>query len=284
MLQQQFDAFLQNSTVKNLTVEGTNWEYFVTGNGQEAVLVLTGGGSVAESAFQYVNSLARTYKVITPNIPALTTMDECMAGIVKILESENVSAVNIVGFSMGGMIAQCLVREHPLLVKKLVLFVSMLPSKQYAKKYAKYRMGISIVPDFLFRIISKYSLKKQVLQDQQFADAATIEFWIKFFAWEFDSGKMSKKLLLATSDILIDYFSHYSFAANDLQDWRGKLLILESDKDKVISAEERNKFLAVYPQADVITLKNSGHFGVGLLRPEGPIAAIEAFISASLLV
>jgi pimeloyl-ACP methyl ester carboxylesterase len=280
MLQQQLDYFLNCSQTGKTDIDGVEWNYFIAGNNtQSTILILTGGGSIAEAAFIYANSLATEHRVITLNIPAVHTVDACMQAIKTILNQLSVDKVSILGFSMGGMLAQCFVREFPQRVDKLIMFVSMLPSKEYAKKYAKYKFAISLVPEFLFKIISKRSLRKLVLADSAKADKAVIDFWLKFFDWEFDSGKMNKQLLLATSDILIDYFQNYQFTAADLKEWPGKILLFESSRDEVISSTERMRFKDVHPQAQVIAQLDSGHFGEGLLNPSKAISAISEFLA-----
>jgi pimeloyl-ACP methyl ester carboxylesterase len=278
MFKDQFESFLQRSTAKNVVVDGVDWQYYVTGSGDKTILILTGGGSIAEAAFVYINQFSQTHTVITPTIPEVHTAASALAGIKQILHTENISQVYVVGFSMGGMLAQCLVRAYPELVSKLVLFVSMLPSAAYAKKYAKYKRGIAIVPDFIFKWLSKYSLRKQVLADRQGVDQADLDFWLHFFNWEFDSGKMTKKMLLATSDILIDYFTNYHFTPQDLQNWPGEILLIESDQDQTVGKQERENFKAAYPQAQLFTQQGSGHFGAGLLKPQAALKVIGEFI------
>src|SRR5688572_13714228 len=106
MIKQEFSNFLKASQTKKLMVNGVEWEYFVTGESASTVLILTGGGSIAEAAFMYINSLASTSRVITPSIPAVNSVAECLNGIKAILANERITQTSILGFSMGGMLAQ----------------------------------------------------------------------------------------------------------------------------------------------------------------------------------
>jgi len=275
---QEYRNFTETAKEKMYTINGVEWKYYVLGAGSETFLLLTGGGSIPEASFLYANSLSKKYRVIIPAIPEVFTMDACVEGVNGILIKENITKTHFLGFSMGGMISQCFVRKYPSKVSNLVFFVSMLPSKTYAKKYSKYKRGISIVPEWLFKWISKRSLKKQVMLDKDKSSPEVTSFWVNFFDWEFDSGKMNKKLLLATTDILIDYFSQYNFTEHDLDEWNGKILLVESDKDATIVTEERERFRKVYHRAKVITQKDSGHFGEALLNPGNLIEEIGKFV------
>lgn len=278
MFQAEFDKFQNTGVMKRVRTGIVTWEYYVHGDGLDSVLILNGGGSVPEASFMYVNALSQKFRVITPSIPEVTTVKECLDGIITILQTEGVKKFHVIGFSMGGMLAQCLVRQHPELIKKLILFVSMLPSKEYAKKYRRYGWGISIVPEFLFGWISKRSLHKQVDVENFPGGEEGKEFWKKFFDWEFDSGKIDKKLLLATSKVLVDYFGNYEFTPDDLTDWSGEILIFDASEDTVVSQEERARLRLMYPFAELVTQKSSGHFGEGLLRPEKHIQKMLDFL------
>jgi len=278
-INQEYSDFTGNIKKEEIIVSGVEWNYYTLGQGTESFLILTGGGSIPEASFQYANALSKNYKVIIPALPEVYTMADCVEGVNQILIQENISATNFLGFSMGGMISQCFVRKYPDKVKNLIFFVSMLPSKAYAKKYTKYKKGISIVPKGVFKWISKRSITKQIMQDADNSNPEIIKFWIDFFTWEFDSEEMNKNLLLANTDVLIDYFSNYSFTESDLNSWQGNILIIESDKDATIVKQERDRFKEVYSNAKLITQRNSGHFGDALLNPENLINEIYNFIN-----
>ena len=278
MLQQTFDKFISENTSKTLDINGVTWKYFSTGSGSKTLVILPGGGSIAESAFQYILEFSKDYKVLTIDIPEIHSVDGCLDGVKKIIEAENSPVVDFLGFSMGGMMAQCFVRKYPESVNKLILFATMPPDKEYAKRYVKYGRGIGIVPAWLFRWISKRSLKKQILAENVPASEEEKDFWVNFFAWEFDSEKMDKKLLLATTDILIDYFGNYNFTSADLIDWKGEVQIFEADKDAVVEQKQRENLRAIYPNAKIITMENSGHFGLGLLNPAKLIEQMKIFL------
>jgi pimeloyl-ACP methyl ester carboxylesterase len=274
-----FNIFRENHPPKGMLVNGKKWEYLTGGDSSEAILLLHGGGSIAEATFRFFIDFEKNYKVIAPTLPnTLATVEDVMNGLLEIMAAEGVSKVSIVGFSMGGMVAQAFIRKYPERVNKLILFVSMLPSPDYAKKYSRYRRYMSLFPKSWVSYLSKLSLKKQITAENVIAPLEEKTFWKDFFSWTFDSGKMDKSTLLSTSDVLVDYFQNYKFNPDDLNEWNGSILIYEAEKDKVVNEKERQNLRSLYPNAEIITLENSGHFGLGLVQPEEIINKMLIFL------
>lgn len=280
--QAQFDTFLNNHSIRTVTTQKALWEYYSGGSGSDAILMLHGGGSIAEATYRYFLEFEKEYKVIAPTMPAsLSTVRDAIDGINAILDNEGIRKVHILGFSMGGMIAQAYLREYPEKVESLVLFVSMLPSVRYIKKFSKARNTIARFPAFLVNWISKFSLRRQILAENVEIDNEEREFWVNVFQWTFDSGKMNKDTLVSTATVLLDYYKNYNFEINDLDNWNRKILIYEAEKDRIVDEVERERLKQAYKNAEIITLKNSGHFGLGLIKPEEIIKKMLTFFKTS---
>ncbi len=54
---------------KHITVRGVNWNYIVSGEGGEALLLLPGGAMVGESLFTRIPAFEDRYRVIAPDYP-----------------------------------------------------------------------------------------------------------------------------------------------------------------------------------------------------------------------
>jgi hypothetical protein len=52
---------------KHITVKGVNWDYIVSGEGGEALLLLPGGAMVGESLFTRIPAFENRYRVIAPD-------------------------------------------------------------------------------------------------------------------------------------------------------------------------------------------------------------------------
>ena len=118
---EKLKRFRSTHPYKQLTVDGTNWDYISCGQGKETLLLLAGGTGFGEGSSMLFAPLEAKYRIVSPTYPAVTTMKELADGIVKILEAEGISRVNIIGQSLGGMLAQVIAHKHPDKVNKLIL-------------------------------------------------------------------------------------------------------------------------------------------------------------------
>jgi pimeloyl-ACP methyl ester carboxylesterase len=82
-------------------------------------------------------------------------------------------------------------------------------------------------------------------------------FWSAYFD-ELFSIRITKADLLANIRIQLDYHRRFHFTPQDLEVWKGKILIAESDTD-VISQRRRQALRQTYPNALVHTYQNGGH-------------------------
>ena len=68
------------------------------------------------------------------------------------------------------------------------------------------------------------------------------------------------------------------FAADDLKEWGGKILIIDSDDDPAIGAKDRELLRKTYPQAEVKTFRDAGHAS-SILKREEAFSIIGNFLS-----
>jgi hypothetical protein len=65
---------------------------------------------------------------------------------------------------------------------------------------------------------------------------------------------------------------------NDLKEWHGKILIIDSDDDPAIGAKDRALLRETYPQAEVQTFRDAGHAS-SILKREETFSIIRNFLS-----
>ncbi len=261
-LSKQLHAFRATHSVKRChvdTVEGTggrvgsDWEYFSSGYGNETLLLLPGVHGRGEVAFQHILRFEQGYRVISPSYPTgVATVAQLVSGLVSILRAEQVKTVYVVGGSYSGMLAQCLVRSHPELVRMLVLDHTSPPSLSQARLYKFYRIVLSLLPLSWLRRLFKFGneLGTRGITSGQ-------DFWRGYFDDIITS--MTRTDYLSRIQVCIDFYQNYKFAPDDLRSWRGKILIIESDDDAYVSARQRASLRALYPRARVYTFHHTGH-------------------------
>lgn len=276
---ERLKKFRSTHEYKHLTVDGTTWEYISCGQGKKALLLLTGGTGIGEGFFPIIMLLENECRVVCPSYPAVPTIEGFVDGVMKILEVEGIRQVDIVGQSLGGILAQVIVRRFPDKVNKLVL--SHTSTKSHSvnqaitlKKIKKIERGLKIL-SFLPFWISHPLFSRSISKRASIVNTEETEFW-KAYLHEMLSNS-TKEYLLSHFKRILDFYQNYTFSKNDLATWSGKILILESENDQAVSPSDRVAVKEMYPQAQVHTFHGTGHLTLTLNREES-IPVIRNFL------
>ncbi len=106
---------------KRLQISENEWDYLAGGQGEETLVLLTGGLNSSEVWFQIMAEFEKTHRVLSIRYPSVATVAELVEGVAAILDAEHIERAHILGESLGGMVAQCLVRRYPGRVDTLIL-------------------------------------------------------------------------------------------------------------------------------------------------------------------
>jgi maspardin len=253
------------------TIGGIKWEYIVCGHGEEVLLILPGLLGIGEMSFEQIMAFEGAYRVVVPSYPAPTTrVLQLIRGIVGILDAEQMDRVSVLGGSYGGMVAQCLVRQYPDRVDRLILSHTGVPRPDRAARNRKFVAILRLLPMGLLRAMLRLSTRKSMV------DAPTQRAF-----WEAYSNEMiaqiTKAGLIARYRVATDFDASYAFASEDLEGWPGRILILEGDNDPVAESQARKALRALYPQARMHTFHGSGHVA-SFAKLEEYTAAIRTFL------
>ena len=88
---------------------------------------------------------------------------------------------------------------------------------------------------------------------------------------------LTKRTLLSRVALGVDFNRNERYAPDGSADWPGRVLIIESDDDPMIPAEERRRLRETYPRAFVCTFPGAGHM-IPLLRLEELVGVVKAFL------
>jgi len=106
---------------KRLQISENEWDYLAGDQGEETLVLLTGGLNSSEVWFQIMTGFEKTHRVLSIRYPSVATVAELVEGVAAILNAEHIQRAHILGESLGGMVAQCLVRRYPGRVDTLIL-------------------------------------------------------------------------------------------------------------------------------------------------------------------
>ena len=125
---------MYNAKELKLTVRNMQFDYITFGNGTKPLIMIQGlntrgiKGSALPLAYMY-RIFSREYKVYLferrPIVEENITVKDMADDIAAAMDALSISNAYVLGVSQGGMIAQYLAIEHPDLVKKLVLAVTV---------------------------------------------------------------------------------------------------------------------------------------------------------------
>jgi len=265
-VQQKFiKEFEESHFQKSLQIEGITWNYFDSEKGKEVLLLLHGGYADFDMWIHQIVEFEKGYRIIAPTCPALPNakMKEYSEALSTILDAENIARVNVMGYSEGGLIAQCFIRDYPTLIDKVILAHTFYPSSEityYRNNFSLFRILPSFLTELLFRLFAKPD--KEELEH----DSTKLLEWYKGYFKELKS-KLSKAQIITHIDLMIDFVRNYTFEIDNLSTWAENMLITVSEDDIVFKYFDGLKQL--YPKAEYhIFRKGLGAHSIALISPE----------------
>lgn len=265
---QQFRAAYPPTTLR---VQGIDWQYITGGSGTETILWLVGGLRVADAAFRSIPLLAQSFRIIAPDFATVNTMAELTDGLAAILDAEKISKAHVLAGSFGGMVAQVLVRRHPQKIDKAIFSTTAAPNQTTGVKYQEQLALFSGVEEAILREGAKQQLFTTIAPPENEAI-----FW-RAYLNELFTERLGKADILSTYHCLVDFMLNYTFSPEDLRDWQGRLLIIDSDNDATFGTDVQNQLRALYPTAQTHTFIGAGH-SPGSTQRDAYFALIRGFL------
>jgi pimeloyl-ACP methyl ester carboxylesterase len=275
----QLKEFRLSHPYKQLTLGDTKWEYISCGQGERTLLLLPGALSVGESMFPLISAFEDEYRIIATSYALSLSMTGLCRGLAQILERESLNQAHVFGGSYGGLVAQYFVRQYPAKVRSLILAHTFVLSPKYAKPLWLAGKLFPALPKSLFVPILRLRLDRMLLSRLRAAHHPEAEFW-RAYLNEAIASNLLKEVFIHQNRCLLDLARQPQFTPDDLNGWRGSILIIESDDDPAIPAKDRALLRSTYPQAQVHTFHNAGHASSILKRKE-VVSIIKNFVPCS---
>jgi pimeloyl-ACP methyl ester carboxylesterase len=273
--------FRRAHPVKRLISGETEWEYISCGRGEQTLLLLPGALSIGESTFPLITAFENEYRIIAPSYALSLTMTGLCEGIAHILEAENINQVHVIGGSYGGFVAQYFVRKYPAKALSLVLSHTFLITPKFEKPLQIAGKLFPALPRTLFVPLLKLRLNKMLLSTLRRAKHPEFEFWRAYLNEAVHSDRF-REVVVHQNKCLLELARQPQFTADDLKEWRGEILIIDSDDDPAIGAKDRALLRNTYPQAHMKTFRDAGHASSILKRAEA-FSVIRNFLSEVIL-
>ena len=274
---ERLKEFRRAHLYKRLLFGDTEWEYISCGRGEQTLLLLPGALSIGESTFPLITAFESEYRIIAPSYALSLTMTGLCDGIAHILEAESINQVHVIGGSYGGLVAQYFVRKYPTKVCSLVLSHTFLMTPKFEMPLKIVGKLFPALPRSLFVPLLKLRLNKMLLSTLRRRKHPEFEFWRAYLNEAVASDRF-KEVAIHQNKCLLELARQPQFNADDLNQWRGKILIIDSDDDPAIRAKDRVLLRNAYPQAKVQTFRDAGHAS-SILKREVAFSVIRNFLS-----
>jgi pimeloyl-ACP methyl ester carboxylesterase len=274
---ERLKEFRRSHPSKRLTFGETEWEYIFCGRGAQTLLLLPGALSTGESTFPFINAFENEYRIIAPSYALSLTMTGLCDGIAHLLEAEGINQVHVIGGSYGGLVAQYFVRRYPDKVRSLILSHTFLMTPRLEKPLKIAGKLFTALPRSVFVPLLKLRLNKMLLSTLRRTKHPEFEFW-RAYLNEAVASDCFKEVAVHQNKCLLELVRRPQFTADDLKEWRGKILIIDSDDDPAIGAKERALLRNAYPQAEVRTFRDAGHAS-SILKREEAFSVVRSFLS-----
>ena len=258
-LEAQWTAFRAAHPLSVATLAGYPWRYVVAGSATAPPLLLLGGAlGRADFAFQQIVLLARDCRVLAPDYPAVGSLAELTAGLVALLDKEEVSQAHVVGGSFGGFVAQAFLAHAPERVASLVLSHTGAPDGR------RRRVGWArFAPGPVLRALLRLRLGGTL--------GAADPFWRTHFA------RVVGALRGADIASRVALQAEFGLLGPPPSSWRGPVLLLSAADDPLLGPARQAPLAARFPSAERYAFERTGH-AAALLAPEAYAGQISAFI------
>jgi pimeloyl-ACP methyl ester carboxylesterase len=275
---EQFKRFRKEHQLKQTEINGTDWEYILTGDSAgQPLLLLPGGLSTAESAWRLITLLdTNKYHLICPSYPAsVDTMTALADGITEILKREDIQTTYVVGGAYGSMLAQVFVHRHPDMVTRLVLTHAYPPAPKRVNSVDSTLRLFRLVPMFMVKNMLRAQMTGQLP-----ANPSPELLLIAAQIHETLDTRLTRQAALNIYIRMVD-FDQQNFTFTDLDSWQGKTLIILAKDDPTTTEQLRNELLALYPGALLHMLEGSVQT-TALLETGEYIRVMEGFFEGTI--
>ena len=241
--------FRSNNPSKLLDTDGVRWEYLSIGDGDNTILFLHGMAGAGDIWWQQIEALRDQFRIISVTYPVVDSLAGLRQGILEILAEKGVKQLNIVGTSLGGYLAQYLVAQDPNRFRRAVFGNTFPPSDRIARKTRGVETLLRTIPHSIFRAAIRKSTSNRL-----FPASGRSEL-LKAYLNEGVFRGLTKAVFTARYRCVIEKFEPLEPSAQILP-----VLIIEADNDPLVDPTLRDQLKRSYPEAQVLTFHNAGHF------------------------
>ncbi|MCG6910085.1 MAG: alpha/beta hydrolase [Deltaproteobacteria bacterium] len=242
-------AFRSDCQPRLVRIEGDEWRYLITGEGNRSIVFLHGMGGGYDIWWQQVRHFGKNYRVLAMTYPPIHNLADLSKGVIAIMDKEGLESVRLVGSSLGGYLAQYIVRHYPARIEKAVFGNTFPPNDILVKQAGRMRWLLPMLPEWMIMA----NLRKTT--DASIVPASGNSELVGAYMREQSRGMMHKAQFVSRFQCVLDHFD-----PPDVEGLGVPVHIIEADNDPLVNEALRELLKATYPTAAVKTFHRKGHF------------------------
>lgn len=262
-LNERFEAFYNQVSYKEISVDGIRWQYMDIGKRTGRPLVfLPGGLKHPLWSFGVLDLFLTEYRVISPCYPPIADLDVVLDGVKYILDHESIDHCFMIGSSWGGSMVQCFSYKYPEILDKIVL-------SNTGAMYGKALIPALKLYKFMMRVKKKEKVmaawREQALKllgqppaYRAFWEGLMDRFYEELFSYE-DYVTMIENQ--------IEYMQRYAFQMIENHRYKKPVLIISSRDETAQTKAVRDKVRELYENHTYYEFDTGGH-AVAIENPE----------------
>lgn len=260
--------------VSHTSVGGVGYREF--GNGPPLILITGYGGTMESWDPRFVDALARHHRIIifdnagigkTEKLPSPLTINAMANQTSALIDALGLKKPDVLGWSMGGMIAQALAVEHPTQVGRLILCATF--------------PGIGTVKPPQSAINDLKSTNSTKVMSALFpSDQSAAKLAFEIATGNYPPSSPAPSVAVAAQTYAVDeWFAGHDQAGGNTTRINAPTLIADGSIDRLDPVVNAHRLASLIPKAQLMLFPNAGH---AFLFQEVTtfVPAIEAFLAA----
>jgi pimeloyl-ACP methyl ester carboxylesterase len=271
----ELEAFRERTELRSEVFGRLVYNTWSLGEGDEAVVFLPGGIGHGEVWFPQMLALRNTCRTVTFSLPEVKTLETAADGVLAMLEAMGIRRIVVVGYSVGGLLAQVMLRRAPERIAGAMLCLTGAPSRDlppeilnrwHARRKNYWRNHFISLNNSMRLNMAENAFKHNCPPGKEQA----LDFWRAFLEDSYCNHIYKKQFFNLNYLAQPNLYKAHPFAPGDIAGWKGEIAILYSEQDKMYWPEHEY-LTALYPGARVVDLGEGGQFA--MLLNEGTMTA-----------
>lgn len=248
---------------------GEGGAYRPVGAGPRLLLVLPGVVGAGDALAALGFALAHDYRTCFVTYPRVRDLDGLLRWIEAVRGREGHDRVSVYGGSFGGLVAQAWLSRAPAHIADLVLSGVGPPDPRRAEKNTRLLPWLRRLPMPAWRVLLRLAVRGATTRAPERAR------WRSYYGEAI--APLTWQDIDARYRISIDLDSLGPPSAEALAVWRGRMLVLEGERDRIAHGAAREALRRTYPAARFHVVAGAGH-GLAFEQPEEWLRVVTEFL------